>query len=42
MLDNLKCIPTPEEMKSANITNEFTKELHSIEPIKLTAREMVK
>lgn len=35
-------INTPDEMKSASINFEFTKELRSIEPLKLTEREMVK
>lgn len=33
-------INTPDEVKSANITNEFTEELSSIGPLKLAAREM--
>lgn len=42
MLNNLNSISTPEEMKSVNITNEFTEELSSIGPLKLAAREMAK
>ncbi len=35
-------INTPDEMKSASINFEFTKELRSIGPLKLAAREMAK
>ena len=42
MFNSLKCISISEEIKLANITNEFTEELRSIGPLKLAAREMAK